>query len=144
VIYAKDKDHYKVTASGQAQSTWGISSYQRTSISKHLQIKDSEQGQFKVVRENNDYCVQCTFPYYLQFSKKFQRSVEPYHWQATTQFIKFEPVPIYLELSFILFAKFLLFLMAILKAKIFKNIKIFLHLLKNVNNKHTLFKLVSS
>jgi hypothetical protein len=46
--------------------------------------------------------------------------VEPYHWQATTQFIKFESVPIYLELSFILFAKFLLFLMAILKAKNFK------------------------
>ena len=122
----------------------GASSYQKTSDSKHLQIKDSEQGQFKVVRENNNYCVQCTFPYYLPFYKKFQRSVEPYHWQATTQFIKFEHVPIYLELAFILFAKFLLFLMAILKAKIFKNIKLFLHLLKNVNKKHTLFELVSS
>jgi len=43
--------------------------------------------------------------------------------------IKFELVPIYLELSFILFAKFLLFLMAIPKAKNFK-IQNFLHLLK--------------
>jgi hypothetical protein len=50
--------------------------------------------------------------------------VEPCRWQATTQFIKFEPVPIYLELSF-LFAKFLLFLMAIPEAKIFKKIQIF-------------------
>ena len=74
----------------------------------------------------------------------FQRSVGPRHWQATTQFIKFEPVPIYLELSFILFAKFLLFLMAILEAKIFKIQNIFLHLLKSVNNKHTLFELVTS
>jgi len=61
VIYAKVKDHDKVTSSGQAQSTWGIQS------SKDLRFEASanqkpEQGQFKVVREDNGYCVQCTFP----------------------------------------------------------------------------------
>ena len=39
-------------------------------------------------------------PIYVPFFKIFKRSVEPCPWQATTQFIKFEPVPIYLELSF--------------------------------------------
>jgi len=73
-----------------------------------------------------------------------QRSVEPRHWQATTQLIKFEHVPIYLEFSFILFAKFLLFLMLILKAKkIQKFFKKNSHLLTSVYNKYTLFKLVS-
>jgi len=37
------------------------------------------------------------------------KSVEPHHWQVTTQFTKFESVPIYLELSFIVHTKFLLF-----------------------------------
>jgi len=55
--------------------------------------------------------------------------MEPRHWQTTTQLIKFEPMPIYLEISFILFAKFLLFLMLILKAKK-KKIKTFPCLLK--------------
>jgi len=59
-------------------------------------------------------------PHIFSIFQMFQRYVEPCPWQATTQFIKFEPVPIYLELSFILFANFLLFLMAILKAKFFK------------------------
>jgi len=36
--------------------------------------------------------------------QNFQKSVEPRYWQVTTEFIKFELVPIYLELSFILFA----------------------------------------
>ena len=93
----------KVTASVR-HNPFGASKYQKTSDSKHLQIKASKKGQFKVVRENNGYCVQCTFPYIYQFPKKFQRSVEPRHWQTTTQLIKFELVPIYLELSFILFA----------------------------------------
>jgi len=119
VIYAKVKDHDKVTASVR-HNPLGASNYHKTSDSKRPQIKDSEQGQFKVVRENSGYCVQYTFPIYLPFSKNFQRSVEPRYWRVTTQFIKFELVPIYLELSFILFAWFLLFLMAILEAKIFK------------------------
>jgi len=64
-------------------------------------------------------------PHVLTIFQIFQRSVEPRHWQATTQLIKFEPMPIYLELSFILFATFLLFFMAILEAKIFKIQKLF-------------------
>jgi len=142
-IYAKVKDHDKVTASVR-YNPLGASSYQKTSDSKHVQIKDSKQGQFKVVRENNGYRVQCTFPIYLPFSKKIRRSVEPCHRQVTTQFIKFELVPIYLEFSFILFAWFLLFLMAILEAKIFKIQNFFLHLLKSVNNKHAFSELMSS
>jgi len=70
-IYAKVKDHDKVTASAK-HDPLGASNYQKTSDSKHPQIKDSEQGQFKVVRENNGYCVQCTFPIYLPFSKIFK------------------------------------------------------------------------
>jgi len=142
-IYAKIKDHNKVPTSF-IHHPLGASRHQKTSDSKRLQIKDSEQGQFKVVRENSGYCVQCTSPIYLPFSKFFQRSVEPCHWQVTTQLIKFELVPIYLELSFILLTKFLLFFMSILEAKIFKIQNFFLHLLKSVNNKHTLFELVSS
>ena len=118
-IYAKIKDHNKVPTSF-IHHPLGASRHQKTSDSKRLQIKDSEQGQFKVVRENSGYCVQCTSPIYLPFSKFFQRSVEPCHWQVTTQLIKFELVPIYLKFSFIQFTKFLLFLVLILKAKKFK------------------------
>jgi len=42
------------------------------SICKSKQIKDPEQGQFKVVRENSGYCVQCTLLIYLTFSKFFK------------------------------------------------------------------------
>ena len=98
----------KVTASVR-HNPLGASSYQKTSNLKRLQLKDSKQGKFKVVRENSGYFVQCTLPIYLPFSNKIQGSVELRHWQVTTQFIKFEPVPIYLELSFILHTKFLLF-----------------------------------
>jgi len=49
-------------------------------------------------------------PYIYHFPKLLKKkSVEPRHWQVTTQFTKFEPVPIYLELSFILHTKFLFF-----------------------------------
>jgi len=37
------------------------------SIGKSKQIKDPKQGQFKVVRENNGYFVQCTSPYIYHF-----------------------------------------------------------------------------
>jgi len=42
------------------------------SICKSTQIKDLELGQFKVVKENSGYCVQCTLPIYLPFSKFFK------------------------------------------------------------------------
>jgi len=82
------------------------------------------------------------FPYIYHFPN-FSKSVEPCHLRVTTQFIKFEPVPIYLEFSLILFAKFLKFFMAILEAKNSQKYKTFLHILKSVNNKHTLFELMS-
>ena len=49
----------------------GAPSDQKTSNLKRLQLKDSKQEQFKVVRENNGYCVQCTLPIYLPFFKNF-------------------------------------------------------------------------
>jgi len=73
-IYAKVKDHDKVTASAK-HDPLGASNYQKTSDSKHPQIKDSEQGQFKVVRGNNGYCVQCIFLIYLPFSKKNSKNL---------------------------------------------------------------------
>ena len=115
------------------------------SICKSKQIKDPKLGQFKVVRENSGYGVQCTLPIYLPFSN-FSKSVGPRPWRVTTLSIFFEPVSIYLELSLILFATFLQFLMAILEAKkkFSKKIyKTFLRLLKSVNNKHTLLELMS-
>jgi len=39
------------------------------------------------------------FPYIYHFPN-FWKFVEPCHWRVPTQFIKFEPVPTYLELSF--------------------------------------------
>ena len=70
-IYAKVKDHDKVTASVR-HDPLGASTGQKTPDLKHLQLKDSKQGQFKVVRENSGYCVQCTVPIYLPFSKNFK------------------------------------------------------------------------
>jgi len=64
--YAKVKDHDKVTASVR-HNPLGASSYQKTSDSKRLQIEDSSLGQFKVIRENNSYFVQCTYPYIYHF-----------------------------------------------------------------------------
>jgi len=135
------EDHDKVTASVR-HNPLGASSCQRTSDSKHLQIKDSEQRYSKLLGRITVILFNVP-PHIFTIFQIFQRSVEPCPWQATTQFIKFESVPIYLELSFILFANFLLFFMAILKAKFFKIQNFFLHLLKSVNNKHALFELVS-
>ena len=86
------------------------------------------------------------FPLHLPFSKIFKKkSVEPRHWQVTIQFIKFEHVPIYLELSFILFCIISSIFDGNIWSKNFQNTKtFFLHLLKSVNNKHTFFELTSS
>ena len=86
------------------------------------------------------------FPYTYHFPKTFKKSVEPRHSQVTTQFIKFEPVPIYLELSFILHTKSLLFsFYGNTWSKNFQNTKnFFTSFKKNVNNKHTFFEFMSS
>ena len=47
-------------------------------LSKNLQFEAFtnqrlETGAFNVVRENSGYCVQCTFPLYLPFSKKLSK-----------------------------------------------------------------------
>ncbi|KEH16589.1 hypothetical protein MTR_0138s0010 [Medicago truncatula] len=85
-------------------SLLGASSYQKTSDSKHLHIKDSEHEHSKLLGRITVIVFNVPFPLHLPLLQNFQKSVEPCPWQVTTQFIKFEHVPIYLELSFILFA----------------------------------------
>ena len=85
----------------RAQSTWGIQ------LSKDIQFEASatqNRGNSKLLGRITVIVFNVPSPYYLPFFKFFQRSLESRHWQVTTQFIKFDPVPIYLELSFILFA----------------------------------------
>ena len=128
----------------QARPTWGIR------WSKDIQFKASTTQRLgtRAVQscwENSGYCVQCTLPITFTIFQNFQKkSVEPRHWQVTTQFIKFKPVPIYWELSFILHTKFLLFFDGNTWSKNFQNTKTFLHLLKSVNDKHTFFEFMSS
>ena len=62
------------------------------SICKSKQIKDQEQWQFKVVRENNGYC---TIPIYLPFSKFFKKICGTAPLAGHHSFIELEPVPIY-------------------------------------------------
>ncbi|KEH33373.1 hypothetical protein MTR_3g436950 [Medicago truncatula] len=62
----------KVTASGRAQSTWGIQ------LSKDLRFEASADQRlgtwaFKVVRENSGYCVQCTLPITFTIFPKFSK-----------------------------------------------------------------------
>ncbi|KEH19483.1 hypothetical protein MTR_8g461180 [Medicago truncatula] len=57
---------------GAAQSTWGIQ------LSKDLRLEASADqrlgtGAFKVVRENNGYCVQCTLPITFTIFPKFSK-----------------------------------------------------------------------
>jgi len=123
----------------QARSTWGIQ------LSEDLRFKTSADqrlgtGAVQSCWENSGYCVQCTLPITFTIFQNFQKkSVEPCHWQVTTQFIKFKPVPIYWELSFILLIKFLLFLMAILEAKIFKIQNFFTSFEKSEQQTHLLW-----
>jgi len=117
-IYAKVKDHDKVTVLVR-HNPLGASNYQKTSDLKRLQLKDSERWNSKLLGRITVIVFNVPLPLITIF-KTLQRSVRPHHCQVTTQLIEFEHVPIYLEFSFIQFTKFLLFLMAILEAKIFK------------------------
>jgi len=140
-IYAKDKDHDKVTAS-VGHDLLGVSSYRKTSNSKHLQIKDSEQGQFKVVKENSGYCVQCTFPYIYHFPK-FSKI------RGATPLAGYHPIHQIWVCAY-LFGT-LIYSICITSSifdgntwsKNVQNTKLPLHLLKSVNNKHTFFELMS-
>ena len=80
--------------------------------------------EFKVVGENRFLMFNVSFSTYLPFSKLVQ--IRGVTLLADHHFIlyQFEPVPIRLKFSFILFEKFLLFLMPILKAKFSKKIYI--------------------
>ena len=112
------------------------------SICKSRQIKDPELGQFKVVRENNGYCIRCTLPIYLPFSIDFQNLWSRAIGGSPLNSPNLSLCPFIWNSHPILFAKFLLFLMTILETKNFKIQNLFLRLLKSVNNKHTLFELV--
>jgi len=93
------------------------------SICKSRQIKDPKLGQFKVVRENSGYFVQCTLPIYLPFSKKFQNLWSRAIGGSPLNSSNLSLCPFIWNSHFILFAKFLLFLMTILEAKKFQNTK---------------------
>ncbi|AES59492.1 transmembrane protein, putative [Medicago truncatula] len=67
-------------------------------------MKDSEQRHSKLLGRIAVIVFNVPFPLHLPFFQNFQKSMEPCPWQVTIQFIKFEPVPIHSELSFILFA----------------------------------------
>jgi len=69
----------------------------------HLQIKVPEPWVSKLLEKTVVIVFNVPSHIFTIFQKS-QKSVEPRYWQVTTQFIKFEPVPIYLELSFVLFA----------------------------------------
>jgi len=69
-IYAKFKDHDKVTASVR-HSPLGASSYQKTSDSKHLQIKDSEHGHSKLLGRITVIVFNVPFPYNYHFPNFF-------------------------------------------------------------------------
>jgi len=120
----------------------GASSRQKTSDSKHLQSKHPELGQFKVVKENNGYFVRCTFPYVYHFSK-FSKicGAVPFVGQPLN-LSNLSLCPFIWNSHFYL-QNFFYFWRQYLKQKFSKYKNFFLHLLKNVNNKHTLFELVS-
>jgi len=103
----------------------GASSNQKTSNLKHLQLKNSKQGQFKVVRENNGLCVQCTLPIYLPFSKIFKNLWSHAIGRLPPNSSNLSLCQIYLELSFILHTKFLLFFDGKTQSKKFQNTKTF-------------------
>jgi len=92
-------------------------------------MKDPEQGQFKVVRENSGYGVQLTLPIYLPFSKFFKDPWSHALGGSPLFQINLSLCPSIWNSQIILFAKFLHFSMAILEAKnSFKKYKTFLHL----------------
>jgi len=74
---------------------------------------------------------------YIYHFPNFSKSVEPCHWRVTTQFIKFKPVAIYMELPFILFAQLLLFFYDNTWSKIFK-IQFFFYIFWKVWTTNTL------
>ena len=140
-IYAKVKDHDKVTASVR-HDPLGASRYQKTSGSKHLQIKDSEQGRFKVVRENSGYCVQCTFPIYLPFSKNFKDPWSRAIGRLLPNSSNLSLCPFIWNSHLFYLHDFFYFWWQYLKQN-FQNTKTFYVSLKSVNNKHTFFELMS-
>jgi len=135
-IYAKDKDHDKVTTSVR-HDPLGASSDQKTSNLTCLQ--DSKQGQFKVVRENNGYCVPS--PYIYHFPKLLKNP-----WSHAIR--RLPPNSSNLSLCqfiwnshlFYIQDFFYFFFMAILEAKIFKIQFFFFHIFWKVwtTNTHSL------
>ena len=138
-IYAKVKDHDKVTASVR-HSPLGASNYHKISGSKHLQTKDSEQGHSKLFGRITVIVFNVPSPYIYHFPK-FSKiygamPLADYHpiyqiWACAHLF----GTLIY-SICIISFY----FWWQYLKQKILKY-KTFLHLLKSVNKKHTFFVL---
>ena len=94
----------------QARSIWGIQLSENLKVWSICNSKTRNRGNSKLLGRITVIVFNVPSPYIYHFPKLLKKkSVEPRHWQVTTQFTKFEPVPIYLELSFILHTKFLFF-----------------------------------
>jgi len=142
-IYAKVKDHDKVTASVR-HNPLGASNYKKTSGSKHLRLKESECGNSKLLGRITVIAFNVPFPYIYHFPNFSKiRGVTPlagHHsinqiW-ARAHLFGTLIYSIY-KISFIFDGN--------AWSENFQNTKhFFLHLLKSVSNKHTLFELLSS
>ena len=77
------------------------------------------------------------FPYIYHFPN-FSKSVEPCHLRVTTQFIKFEPVPIYLELTYSIWKISSVFDGNTWSKKFSKNTKLFFYIFWKVRTTNTL------
>jgi len=135
--YAKVKDHDKVTASVRHNPLGASKAIKEPPIQSICKSKTRNKGNSKFLGRIAVTVFNVPFPNIYHFPN-FLKFVEPYHWRVTTQFIKFEPVPIYLELSFILFVKFLLFFMTILEAKKKSKYKTFFYIFWKVWTTNTL------
>ena len=100
-------------------------------------------GAFKVVREYNGYCVQCTFQYIYHFPNFSKiRGAMPLAGHHSIHQI-WACAHLFGTLIYSI-CKISSIFDGNTWSKNFQNTKLFLHLLKSVNNKHTLFELVSS
>jgi len=126
----------------QARSIWGIQLSENLKFRSVYNSKTRNRGNSKLLGRITVIVFNVPSPYICHFSKKnswshaigrlppnsSNLSMCPFIWNSHLFYIQ----------------NFFYFLMAILEAKIFKIQKLFLHLLKSVNNKHTFFEFMSS
>jgi hypothetical protein len=121
----------------------GNTCYQRTSDSKHLQIKDSKQGHSKLLGRITVIVFNVSFQIFIifQFFSKIHGATPLAGHHSTHQI--WACAQLFGTLIYYICKISSIFWWQYLKQN-FQNTIFFLHLLKSVNNKHTLFELVSS